>query len=70
MNEKNVIMNHTLLQLMNSHKFYGKKTLHTYLNTFYELCGSVRIIGENEQELFFRLFPFYLNRKVKTWFQS
>jgi len=33
-------------------------------------CGSVGVIGRDEEELFLRLFPFSLSKKAKAWLKS
>jgi len=68
MNEKIVEIKHAFLQLINSHQFSSldHEYPHTHMYTFYELCGSIRIIGIDEQILFLRLFPFSLTGKAKA----
>ncbi|XP_020205130.1 uncharacterized protein LOC109790395 [Cajanus cajan] len=72
MNEKIAEMKPALLQLISSHQFAGldHEDPHTHLYTFYELCGSVRIYGDDEEALFMRLFPLSLTGKDKAWLQS
>nr|KYP38662.1 hypothetical protein KK1_040093 [Cajanus cajan] len=72
MNEKIAEMKPALLQLISSHQFAGldHEDPHTHLYTFYELCGSVGISGDDEEALFMRLFPFSLTGKAKAWLQS
>jgi len=57
MNEKIVEMKLTLLQLINSHQFFGldHEDLHTHLYTFYELCGSFEITGIDEETFFLEI---------------
>nr|KYP38112.1 hypothetical protein KK1_040654 [Cajanus cajan] len=65
-------MKPALLQLISSHQFSGldHEDPHTHLYTFYELCGSVGVLGADEEALFMRLFPFSLNGKAKAWLHS
>nr|KYP44101.1 Transposon Ty3-I Gag-Pol polyprotein [Cajanus cajan] len=51
-------MKPALLQLISSHQFAGldHEDPHTHLYTFYELCSSVGISGDDEEALFMRLF--------------
>nr|KYP72467.1 hypothetical protein KK1_005056 [Cajanus cajan] len=54
MNEKIAEMKPALLQLISSHQFAGldHEDPHTHLYTFYELCSSVGISGDDEEALF------------------
>jgi len=72
MNEKIFEMKPALLQLINSHQFFGldHEDPHTLLYTFYKLCGSVGFTGNDEEALLLRLFTFSLTGKAKVWLQS
>jgi len=69
MNERIPEMKLAMLQLISCHQFSGinHENPHTHLYTFYELCGSVGVIGACEGALFLRLFPFPLTVKAKAW---
>jgi len=69
MKEKIAEMKHVLLQLINSYQFFGidHEDPHTYLYTFYELSGTVGIIGTDKEALFSRLFPFSLIINAMAW---
>ena len=71
MNGKIIEMKPSLLQLISSRPFLGidLEDLHTYLFTFYELWGSVGVIGIYKDVLFLRLFQFSLTKKAKVWLQ-
>uniref|UniRef100_A0A151UDN3 Retrotransposon gag domain-containing protein n=1 Tax=Cajanus cajan TaxID=3821 RepID=A0A151UDN3_CAJCA len=72
MNDRLAEMKLALLQLISSHQFSGldHEDPHTHLYIFYELCGSIRVSGADEEALFMRLFPFSLNGKAKAWLHS
>jgi len=72
MNEKITKMKLALLQLISSHQFSGMdhKDSHSHPYTFYELCASVGMIGNDEEVLFLILFPFLLSGKAKASLQS
>jgi len=62
MNEKITEMKPALLQMIRSQQFASMdhKNPHTHLYTFYELCGTIGMIGIDEEVLLLRLFPFSL----------
>ncbi|XP_017441057.1 uncharacterized protein LOC108346488 [Vigna angularis] len=71
MSDKLAKMKPALLQLISSNQFSSMENEdpHAHLVTFYELCGSVSVMGE-EKVLYMRLFPFSLNDKAKAWLES
>jgi len=40
---------------------------YNHLKTFYELCGTMGISGEDKDATYLRLFPFSLIGKAKIW---
>ncbi|XP_052728540.1 uncharacterized protein LOC128195322 [Vigna angularis] len=72
MSDKLAEMKPDLLQLISSNQFSGmdNEGPHAHLVNFYELCGFVGVIGEDEEALYMRLFQFSLNGKAKAWLQS
>ncbi|KAG2390576.1 uncharacterized protein HKW66_Vig0220180 [Vigna angularis] len=72
MSDKLAEMKPALLQLISSNQFSGldNEDPHAHLVTFYELCGTMGVQGEDEEALYMRLFPFSLNGKAKAWLQS
>jgi len=65
-------MNPIILSLISSNQFAGldNEDPYNHLATFYELCGTMGIVEENEEVAYLRLFPFSLSGKAKTWLQS
>lgn len=65
-------MKPTVLSLMSSNQFAGmdNEDPYNHLSTFYELCGTMRVVEENQEVAYLRLFPFSLTRKAKTSLQS
>ncbi|XP_014506411.1 uncharacterized protein LOC106766175 [Vigna radiata var. radiata] len=72
MSDKLAEMKPALLQLISSNQFscMDNEDPHAHLVNFYELCGSVGAMGEEEEALYMRLFPFSLNGKAIDWLQS
>jgi len=64
-------MKPALLSLITTNQFVGSDNEDPYnhLTTFYELCGTMGILGEDEEAIYLRLFPFSLTVKAKIWLQ-
>jgi len=55
-------MKPTLLSLITANQFAGlvNEDPYNHLTTFYELCGTMEISGEDEEVAYLRLFAFSL----------
>jgi len=65
-------MKPALLSLITSNQFVtmDHEDPYTHLSTFYELCGTMGVFGEDKEAVYLWLFPFSLASKAKTWLQS
>ena len=65
-------MKPALLSLITSNQFVtmDHEDPYTHLSTFYELCGTMGVFGEDKEAVYLQLFPFSLASKAKTWLQS